>query len=78
MKMIRSIGGFIQNGLGLLRISFILIAILVFQAALLAQTGTSGQITGTVTDSNGAVVPDASITVVHIETGARRTVSPVG
>ena len=48
---------------------------MVFPAALLAQTGTSGQIAGTVTDSNGAVVPDASITVVQIETGAKRTVT---
>src|SRR5258708_29997546 len=75
MEMICSIGGFIQNSLGLLRIPLILIAIMVFPAALLAQTGTSGQIAGSVTDSNGAVVPAATITVVQIETGAKRTLT---
>lgn len=48
---------------------------MLFPAALLSQTGTSGQITGTVTDSNGAVVPDATITVVQRETGTKRTLT---
>src|SRR5258708_2175312 len=75
MEMICSIGGFIQNSLGLLRMTLILITIMVFPAALLAQTGTSGQIAGNVTDANGAVVPAATITVVQIETGAKRTLT---
>ena len=74
MEMIRSISGFIRNGLALLRLPLILITIMVLPAALLSQTG-SGQLAGTVTDSNGAVVPDATITVVQIETGAKRTLT---
>src|SRR5258706_9841190 len=75
MEMIRSICGFTRNGLGFLRLPLILITIMVFPAALLSQTGTSGQIAGSVTDANGAVVPAATITVVQIETGAKRTLT---
>lgn len=39
-----------------------------------AQTET-GQITGTVTDPSGAVVPNAKVTVRQIETGTTRTVN---
>jgi hypothetical protein len=35
----------------------------------------NGQIEGTVTDSNGAAVPNASITVRNLETGAERQIS---
>ncbi len=45
-----------------------------FPAAIFAQTGTTGQIAGNVTDQNGAIVPEASITVTQVETGAKRTV----
>lgn len=38
-----------------------------------AQTGTSGQITGNVTDESGAVVPDATVKITQIGTGAERT-----
>ena len=39
----------------------------------LAQTVT-GTIQGTVSDSSGAVLPGATVTITHIETGAQRTV----
>lgn len=54
---------------------FFLIGLLLFPVALSAQTGSSGQITGTVTDQNGAVVPDATITVTQVDTGSKRTVT---
>ena len=50
---------------------FILISFLLTQP-LLAQS-TTGNITGAVTDSTGAVVTGATVTVVSTETGAERT-----
>jgi len=35
---------------------------------------TTGTIMGTVTDSNGAVVPNSNVTVRNVETGITRTV----
>src|SRR5258708_3658082 len=35
--------------------------------------GTSGEITGTVTDASGAVLPSATINVVDTQTGLKRT-----
>ena len=75
MDMFRSIGVFIQKGLALLPISLFLITMMMIPVALMAQTGTSGQITGSVTDPNGSVIPGATITVIQLETGAKRTVS---
>ncbi len=40
-----------------------------------AQTSTSGQITGNVTDQGGAAVPEATVTVTLIGTGETRTVT---
>src|SRR3954447_22274733 len=33
----------------------------------------NGQIEGTITDPNGAVVPNTSIEIFHVETGLKRT-----
>lgn len=56
-------------------ISLFFIAILMFPGALSAQTGTSGQIAGSVTDQNGGVIPGATVTVTAVATGAVRTVT---
>jgi len=56
------------------RISLTLAALFVFTVSFFAQTGSSGQISGSVTDQSGASVSDASITVTQLETGAKRTV----
>ena len=55
-----------------------LVALFLFPVAISAQTGTSGQIAGSVTDSNGALVPDATITVTKVDTGEKRTVTTTG
>ncbi len=44
-------------------------------SAAAGQTATTGQITGSVTDSGGAAVPEASITATEIGTGQARTVT---
>ena len=41
--------------------------------ALMAQTAGTGALTGTVTDSSGAVVPNATVTATSTETGQART-----
>jgi len=42
---------------------------------LAAQTSGSGNITGTVTDSTGAAVPNATVVVLDIDTGVSRTIT---
>src|SRR2546426_2266448 len=60
------------------------VALFIFAMALLLSANVSGlaqsqalngQIEGTVTDSNGAIIPNASITIVNIETGTTRTIT---
>src|SRR5215203_6407465 len=51
-----------------------LFGLFLFPFGISAQTGTSGQLTGNVTDPNGAVVPDATVTATQAETGAKRTI----
>src|ERR1700690_2503242 len=38
-----------------------------------AQTASTGALTGTVTDSSGAVIPNVSVTAVSADSGASRT-----
>lgn len=51
-----------------------LTASLMMTFSVLAQTGTSGNVAGNVTDQTGAVLPDATVTVTSLATGAKRTV----
>src|SRR5690349_19919986 len=43
--------------------------LLLFSMGTSAQTGTEGSILGTVTDSSGALIPSAAVTVTNLETG---------
>ena len=51
--------------------------LLVFAAGAFAQSNT-GSITGVVTDQNGAVVPNATVTVINQGTNEKRTVQSDG
>jgi carboxypeptidase family protein/TonB-dependent receptor-like protein len=53
-------------------ISFLLMATAPFLAA---QTAGTGALTGTVTDSSGAVIPNATVTATSVDTGQARTAS---
>src|SRR5579864_5601786 len=58
------------------KLAISLLALLVFALAtvpLMAQSVVSGDITGTVTDSSGAIVPKAAVTVKSAETGASQS-----
>ncbi len=55
---------------------FALVLMLSLSASAIAQSqALNGQIEGTVTDTSGAVVPNATLTIVNIETGATRTIN---
>lgn len=58
----------------LLFLSSIVLGVLLFSTSILAQSQ-YGEISGTVTDPNGAVVPSASVTVNGVSIGFTRTVS---
>src|SRR5438270_9433933 len=49
--------------------------VLTLTGILAAQTITTGDISGTVTDSSGAIVPSATVTVKNLGTGETRTVT---
>lgn len=51
------------------------LCILAFTPVLRAQTTISGDIVGTVTDSTGAAVPNATVTVTNTGTGATKTLT---
>jgi hypothetical protein len=61
-----------QSGAVLFGLLFVLFAMLGQNASLSAQTFRGG-INGTVTDNSGAVIPNATVTVLNIETGQSKT-----
>ena len=58
----------------LLRLSYTALLVLTMSIISMAQSqGSSGQITGVITDSNGAAVPNAAVKVTNKQTGLERT-----
>ena len=57
------------------RIALLLLVVLTETSQLSAQTAATGQIVGTITDSSGAAVGGASVTVRSADTGSVRTVT---
>jgi hypothetical protein len=55
-----------------------LMSLLLLPAGLLAQTGTTGQISGNVTDQSGAAIPGATVTATSNSTGAKRSAQTSG
>ena len=65
-------------GRGGLVVVSLLIACLVFilSPPLLAQSASTGALSGTVTDATGAVVPNVTVTATNTDTGQVRTGAP--
>src|SRR6266852_4963223 len=49
------------------------LAAMIIASSVMAQTGGTGALTGTVSDSSGAVVRDAKVTALSADTGQSRT-----
>src|SRR5438309_7351328 len=67
-----------QRNFPFARRSFIALLILTgllvaWNPSLMAQTAGTGALTGTVTDSSGAVIPNATVTATSVDTGQART-----
>ena len=63
----------------LIRLSFAALLVLTISIVTMAQSqGSSGQIVGVVTDSNGAAVPNATVKVTNKETGLERSATTSG
>src|ERR1700694_4858187 len=60
------------------RAPFFLALMIVLASSVVAQTGGTGALTGTVSDSSGAVVSNATVTVVSADTGQSRTATTGG
>ena len=58
---------------GLTRLLLVMLVCMTLTLAAVAQSTTDGAISGTVSDVQGAVVPNASVTVRNIGTNAQQT-----
>jgi hypothetical protein len=61
-----------------LALASLLSFVLILPSVVLAQTVTSGDIAGTITDPSGAAVPNAKVTLKNDETGATQTTTSNG
>ena len=57
------------------RLLFVCLVGLVLQASLASAQSDNSSITGTISDSSGAVVPHATVTITNEATGHSRTVT---
>src|SRR5437667_12578447 len=57
-------------------VGMVAICWLVSCAGVLRAQRTQGTISGTVSDSSGAVIPNAEVTITHQQTGTKRVVTP--
>jgi hypothetical protein len=67
-----------MNSWKLNRAGFFLLALLIFtlvSANVWSQSIVSGEVSGTLTDPSGAVVPGATVTLKNLDTGATQTAS---
>ena len=55
------------------KLVLLLIMLAGLTSAIIAQNSNSGHISGTVTDAQGAVIPEAAVTVTNMDTGVSRT-----
>ncbi len=63
----------------LIRLSYAVLLVLTISVVSMAQSqGSSGQIVGVVTDSNGAAVPNATVKVTNKDTGLERSATSSG
>ena len=54
----------------------VLVCLFVMRPSLMAQTSSTGALTGTVKDPSGAVIPNATVTATSLDTGAGTTARP--
>src|SRR5438445_9386458 len=56
-------------------VAVVAVCCLLSWSAVLHAQRTQGTISGTVSDSSGAVIPNAEVTITHEQTGSKRTVT---
>src|SRR6476469_6954994 len=70
--------GFLRSAFGRFFTIALLVLLATVPASLRAQVGGQGAIVGTVTDSTGAAIPDATVTATNNATGVATTRTTTG